>query len=355
MKISVIHASELDPSKLALWRAMQAGNPALCSPCFSPEFTLAVAAVRTDVRIAVLEADGQCTAFFPFQARWGVGLPVGGGLSDHHGVVCDSRTTWDWCALLKAARLSSWRFDHLPREQAPAGTAGLHALSPALDLSHGFAAYLSTRRAQGVRRIGELDRKGRKLAREVGPLHFEAHTRCPRVLESVLRLKSLQCRCTGVPDFFALPWARALAERIAATQTSHFSGRLSALYAGDTLVAAHLGMRAPGAWHWWFPVYEPAYAPYSPGGLLLLRVAQAAADQGHGMLDLGKGDDAYKQSFADCSLPLAEGWVSRPALTTAWLAASGMAHHWIRTARWVQPLRPLLRRLRRPTARAAQA
>lgn len=355
MNITVIGASQLDASLQAAWRDLQAGNASLQSPCFAPEFTLAVAEVRDDVRIAVLEQEGRISGFFPHQARWGIGLPVGGRLSDHHGVVCASGARWNWLQLLRAARLSSWRFDHLPREQAAQVARSTPALSPVMDLSRGFAAYLAGRRACGIRRLGEIERKGRKLAREVGPLRFEAHTTDQRVLETVLRLKSRQCRRTGVPDFFAQAWARALAQRIAATQTPHFSGCLSALYAGDTLVAAHLGMRSPGVWHWWFPVYEQALAPYSPGGLLLLNVAQAAAAQGHAMLDLGKGEDPYKHSFADASLPLAEGWVHRPALSTAWLATRGKIRQWTQAASWLQPLRPIVRRMRQTQGGAVDA
>jgi len=345
MHVSLITPAQLDAPLQDAWRTLQDRHPALHSPYFSPEFTLAVAAVRDDVRIAVIEQAERVTSFFPFQTRRGMGLPVGGGLSDHHGVVCAPGTHWHWPDLLRAARLSSWRFDHLPRAQAPAGACA-PAVSPALDLSRGMAAYLTARRAQGIRRIDECLRKTRKLAREVGPVRLEAHTRDPRVLAFVLRLKSQQCRRTGVADFFAQPWARALAERIAATEGAHFSGRLSALYAGDTLVAAHLGMRSRRVWHWWFPVYDAAWAPYSPGAQLLLQVAQAAADEGHSSLDLGKGADAYKQSFADSGLPLAEGWVYRPALSTAWLATRAATLRWARRAAWAQPLRPWLRRMR---------
>lgn len=352
MPITLITAAQLDDSLQATWRALQGSNPALHSPYYAPEFTLAVASVRDDVRIAVLEEDHRVAGFLPFQVRWGVGLPVGGGLSDHHGVVCAPGTGWSWPDLLRAARLDSWRFDHLPLDQAPAGLAITPCESPALNLSRGMAAYLAGRRACGVRRLGELDRKARKLAREVGPLRLQAHSSDPRVLETVLRLKSLQCRRTGVPDFFAHRWAQALAERICAMQGPHFGGRLSALYAGDQLVGAHLGMRSPQIWHWWFPVYDHAFAAYSPGGLLLLHVAQAAADQGHGLLDLGKGDDPYKQSFADCSLPLAEGWVARPAITSAWLAACTGARHWLGNSAFVQPLRPWVQRMRRLRAQA---
>ncbi len=349
MNISLIAASELDASLQAVWRALQARNPALRSPYFAPEFTLAVAAVRRDVRIAVLEDGGAVVGFFPHQARWRIGLPVGAPLSDHHGVVCAPGTRWDWHALLRASHLASWRCDHLPREQAPPGPGWQAGCSPAMNLSRGMAAYLAARRACGVRSLGEFERKARKLVREVGPLRFEAHTADPQVFDTVLRLKSQQCRRTRVPDFFAQTWARDLVARICATREPALAGRLSALYAGDQLVGAHLGMRSDTVWHWWFPVYTHALGMYSPGAQLLLQVAQAAADTGCDLLDLGKGDDAYKQSFADCSLPLAEGWIARPAISTFWLAARETAWRWARGSALVQPLRALRRRARLKT------
>ena len=347
MHITLIAASELDAGLQASWRALQASHPALRSPFFAPEFTLAVAAVQPDVRIAVLEDGARVVGFFPHQARWRIGRPVGAPLSDHHGVVCAPGTPWDWQALLRASRLASWHFDHLPREQAPHGGVCIAADSPGMDLSRGMAAYLDARRASGVRSLTEFERKARKLAREVGPLRFEAHTQDPQVLATVLHLKSQHCRRTGVHDFFARPWTRALVESIGSLQHPNFAGRLSALYAGDQLVGAHLGMRSATVWHWWFPVYSHAMAPYSPGAQLLLHVAHAAADAGCGLLDLGKGDDAYKRSFADCSLPLAEGWVAaRPALTFAWLAGRDAARRWAQTSSLTQPLRVLRKRLR---------
>ena len=106
-----------------------------------------------------------------------------------------------------------------------------------------------------------------------------------------------------------------------------FARRLSALYAGDTLVAAHFGMRSPAVWYWWFPVDSHTHQTYSPGSLLLLRVAEAAGAQGHQLLDLGKSDERYKLSFADCETPVVEGLITRPTLSDA--CAHHEKAHWL--------------------------
>jgi CelD/BcsL family acetyltransferase involved in cellulose biosynthesis len=348
MKISVISVAELDASAISAWHRLQQGNPALASPYFSAEFTQAVAAVRPELRIAVIESDHVVAGLFPFENSGGRGQAVGAPLSDHHGIVCAPGAHFDWKSLLHATGLSYWTFDHLPRDQAPPGVAVTHSLSPSLDLSRGFTAWKQGRIAAGIGSMTQLDRKSRKLAREFGPLRLESHAGDRAVFDAVLKGKSMQCQRTGAHDFFAGRWARELVERVWQTQSESFGGRLSALYAGDTLVAAHMGMRSATTWHWWFPVYDHAFSKHSPGALLLMQVAQAAADQGHTLLDLGKGDDAYKNHFADGGLPLVEGWVKRPALATALQGARRQARAWWRESDLVRPMRrnlfPWLRR-----------
>lgn len=344
MKITVIAPPELDPSLQARWRSLQEAQPLLASPYFTPDFTLAVGAVRNDVRVAVIEDAGHVAGFFPFQQQWGGGLPVAGRLSDHHGVIADPAFRWDWHELLRTCRLGYWQFDHLPAPQRP-GDVQVHlAMSPGLDLSRGFEAYRAARMAAGGRRMGELPRKGRKLEREVGPVRFEAHSRDSSALARVIQLKSEQCRRTGALDCFAPTWARELVERIAATDLPHFGGRLSTLHAGDTLVAAHFGMRSSRVWHWWFPVYSRDHGAYSPGAQLLMSLAEKAAAEGHALLDLGKGDEAYKDSFADTGTALAAGIVSRHSPITYLRAARKSTGRWLRAS----PIaRPLLRQLGR--------
>ena len=354
MKISVISPHELDDQALQRWSCLQQANPLLASPFHSTGFVLAAASVRSDVRVAVLEDEHGLSGFFPFQRRWGAGRPVGDYLSDHHGVIAAAGAHWDWLELLRACGLAYWRYDHLCGQQRPPGPV-IRGTSPALDLAGGFEAWRDARLAAGARRLGELPRKARKLAREIGPLRFEANVRDPRVLQEVIALKSAQCQLTGARDCFAPQWTRDLVHRIAATDDPGFGGRMSVLYAGDQIVAAHFGMRSREVWHWWFPVYSHAHAPYSPGALLLMHVAEAAAAQGHKLLDLGKGDEAYKASFADTALPLLEGCVAREALATRLRALRKDAGRWMRSSPWAQPLRPVLRHFGRLQAAVAIA
>ena len=137
MKISVIATKDLDAGLQQRWSQLQAAQPLLASPYFSPEFTLAVGLARTDVRIAVLEDEGQVAGFFPFQQQWGIGHPVGGRLSDHHGVVAEPWLEWNWYELLRACRLGYWQFDHLVASQRPPCSTRV-SMSVKLFLSSGW-------------------------------------------------------------------------------------------------------------------------------------------------------------------------------------------------------------------------
>jgi CelD/BcsL family acetyltransferase involved in cellulose biosynthesis len=88
---------------------------------------------------------------------------------------------------------------------------------------------------------------------------------------------------------------------------------LSLLYAGERLVAGHFGMRGRSVWHYWFPAYDPEVAKYSPGLILLLKMAEHAPSLGVRTIDLGKGMSLYKQRLMNASVLLASGSVELPS------------------------------------------
>jgi CelD/BcsL family acetyltransferase involved in cellulose biosynthesis len=301
-----------------------------------------VAAIRDDVRVVVMEDEGRVVGFFPFQrGSLGRGRPVGGHLSDQHGVIGAPDLHFDARALLRAARLTSWEFDHLLAAQAPFAPFHKHRdVSPIVDLTSGYEAYCRSRLDAGSNRIKQTERKARKFEREVGPLRWVPHVPDLAGLDRVFADKSDQCRAAGLPDVFGARWSRELVRRVLETQENGFAGCLSALYVSDELAAVHAGMRSDRAWHWWFPVYEDKYAKYSPGSILLLEVARETARLGLDYLDLGKGEDPYKQSFTNAEIPLSEG---RVALTSIGDQRE-RAEMLLRGSRLAEPIRPALRR-----------
>lgn len=301
------------------WSCMQKDNSDLASPYFSPEFTRIVAKARDDVEVGIMEDGGKIVAVFPFERRrWGFAGPVGSFISDYHGVITRPDFVFDPRDLLRACGLVAWDFNHIPAVQAP--FVPFHReqhRSPIIDLSAGYEAYVKERRGAGTELINNANLKMRRLERDVGPLRFVAHSSDKALLAKLLTWKSEQFRHNRWRDIFSVPWVRQTVEGIHAAQTPEFAGMLSALYAGDQLVAAHFGMRSSTVWHYWFPSYDPAFSKYSPGVILLLKMAESASALGVNVIDLGCGEHAYKERFMNGYVLTAKGIVEVPCLTTA--------------------------------------
>ena len=310
-------AAELGAPESERWERIRRGSPALSSPFFHVEFTRAVGAVRPDVRIGVLGDGG----FFPFQvSRTRAGRPVGGKLSDYHGVVVGPDVAWEPRELLRACGLRSYAFNHLIASQAPFRPFVRELdVSPVADLDA----------AQPVGSPSQPERKRKRLARRA-PLRFELHS--PGALGTLLAWKSAQYRRTGAYDAFSHGWVVEVLERVVASPI----GLLSALWSGDDLVAVHLGMRSGRVLHWWFPAYDPAFARHSPGLVLLRELLDAAPAEGIGLLDFGKGDEDYKSWFANREIELGIGHVEAGRITELRAGAARVA--------WRRALRSPLRR-----------
>ncbi|MEU9284779.1 GNAT family N-acetyltransferase [Streptomyces sp. NPDC048275] len=318
MDISVYRPGELSAADRAAWTALQSkahlnGSPELANPFLSPEFALAVGRCRRGVRIAVVRENGEPAAFFPFQkTTTGVGRAVGLGVSDCQGLVHRPGFTWDAQDLLRACGLALWEFDHLVEGQAPfeAGASGTFP-SPVMDVDQGYEAYMGQLRAQSPKFTRTTLAKERKLGRDAGGLRYVHDERDPAALRTLIDWKSAQYRRTGRSDRFAQAWINHLVQQLYHTRSESFSGILSVLYADGKPVAAHFGLRTERVLACWFPAYDPAFAKYSPGLVLHLRMAEAAAADGIAYLDLGRGHKEYKDSLKTRELTVSEGWVTR--------------------------------------------
>jgi CelD/BcsL family acetyltransferase involved in cellulose biosynthesis len=326
MRVDVVRPTELGRTECEQWRAMQRRLPHLDNPFLAPEFARAVGRFRDNARVAVLWRGSDIVGFFPFDRhRLGIGRPIAAELTDCQGLVHVPGLELDAKDLLQSCGLSTFEFDHLVDGQPffePYTTA--RAASPVIDLSDGYDAYEAELRQRSPKFSRTTRSKARKLAREVGDVHFEYDVRDRDALRQLMRWKSDQYRRTGRPDRFAQPWIVALVEHMLGADDAAFAGSLSMLYAGDRPVAGHFGLRTGTVLVGWFPAYDVGFAKYSPGLIQHLRMAQAAAAAGIQVIDLGKGSREYKDSLKSRELTVAEGRVLRasPAATAYWTLRS---------------------------------
>ncbi len=341
MRIEAIPAVQLTADQLSLWSQFQRADATLDSPYFRPEFTQAVAAVRGGVEVGVLEDGKDILGFFPFQrGKWNVGMPVGGKMSDFHGLISRQGVDFNPQEILKGCKLSAWHFDHLIAGQEPFrpyhwSVAG----SPYMDLSGGWQAY--EKRQLAVHKISykRICTKLRQVEREAGEVRLEVHAADNKAFSSMIDWKRKQYQATGVTDILAVDWTVALLQRILSYKDEPFSGILSALYIDNILAAVLLSMKSYGVLHSWFSAYSPQFAQFSPGLIMWLELAKVAEKWGIERIDLGKGPEDYKRHIMSDSIAVAEGSVDTRPL------ARIIRRHWHRAFHWLRntPLRtPLL-------------
>ncbi|WP_149179129.1 GNAT family N-acetyltransferase [Streptomyces sp. TRM49041] len=339
MRVRVVRPGELSAREIEAWRELRgkAGTPA--SPFMEPEFTLAVGQVRPrTARVGVLMEDGEPVGFFPYETRGlGQGRAIGFGVSDCQGAVLRPGLGVGARELLRGCGLAAWEFDNLEAGQG----AFVHGVaesfsSPVIDIGEGYEVYEELLRVQSPKFLRTTLAKERRLGRQAdGAVRFVFDERDPEALRTLMRWKSAQYRRTGRRDRFAQEWISGLVRQLHRhTRGPGCCGTLSVLYVGEQPVAAHFGLRSRTVLSCWFPAYDPAFAKFSPGLILHLRMAEAAAREGIGLLDLGRGAAEYKDSLKTGELRVHEGACTRPGVRAGlhWLGRAPVrrAHSYVR-------------------------
>ncbi|MEV5015992.1 GNAT family N-acetyltransferase [Streptomyces sp. NPDC053780] len=319
----MLRPQELGEGEREHWRDIRAKSTAPRNPFMEPEFTDVVGRVRPRARVAVLYDGGEAAGFLPHErGPLGQGRAIGLGVSDCQGAVLRQGLAPDPRGLLRACSLSSLAFDNLEAEQGLfVPYAAEEHTTYVIDVEKGYEAYENVLRTQAPKFLKTTLAKERRLGRQTGGVRFVFDEREPAALRTLVEWKSAQYRRTGRRDRFAQEWISRLVGRLAQTRAPECTGTLSVLYAGGRPVAAHFGLRSATVLACWFPAYDPDFAKYSPGLVLHLRMAEAAAAEGIGLLDMGRGPAEYKDSLKTGELPVYEGAATRPG--------TGAALHWL--------------------------
>lgn len=297
-------SNEQRDSWLTGWNA----SGALRSPFLHPAYCAAVARSGRDVVVAIDDSE---QVFFPVQRQGRKGVAPGDRLADITGAIQSGDNRLDARAALDACGLNKWSV----RNSYGLMSGGDNTLptfpSPFVDLSAGVDGWFADLRRQGHSSYKSVQRKARKITAEIGPLKLVTHDADHGRLQQLLEWKDAQRRASGTVNVFRSPWAQSLAADLLTASDDDFEGSLDCLYAGDTLVAAHLGLRTDKRIHWWVPAYSVRFERYSPGLILLLELAKSVEEGGIDRIDLGPGDERYKYSMSNAKIDLSHSSAHR--------------------------------------------
>jgi CelD/BcsL family acetyltransferase involved in cellulose biosynthesis len=351
--VRLVPLDSLTDEEIDAWHQLRAGNPALDSPYFHPGFAAAVHASGKPVSVVVVRgATGAVSALLPGHREGSRLRPVGWPGADFQGPILAADTALSPMDLLVGG-LRELEFDHLI-PQGPGFDPSIISsqASPYLDTTGGLDGYLARASRTGRDSMAQARRRIAKAERTLGPVQFVAETVEDAALGRVIDLKRAQYAATGGRDYFSESNRVELMRRLLHTRGPGFAGMLSTVHIGDQLVAAHFGIRSDHVLHWWFPVYDPAFAKLAPGWILLRELVVAAPGLGVDRIDLGRGDDEYKRRAKTGETVVSKAVITRSSTKRMLVCAR---HNMINAVK-ASPLGPGLRhiahRLRRSTASA---
>ncbi len=305
---------ELSNADLAIWRGIQSANPLLDSAFFAPEFTLALGAARDDTRVTVLTRDREVVGFFPHhRLRGRIGKPIGGPMSDYHGVIADKEIDLAPAQLLAASGLDAYDFNHAPVEFSYlAFGTDKQSSSPRIERRPDSDTF-SDAANKSVRLVfKDVDRCLRNLDRDHGKWEFNLREGSEEAWEWLIEMKTRQLAQRGKKAGFREPWVARTHDALRSKSTDSFETVLSTLRVGGRIIAAHLGLRWRHVMSWWQTTYDDEFRKYGPGiALIVLTLRQAAAEDVR-VIDFGRGTEAYKRVLANCERSLVEGSIVRP-------------------------------------------
>lgn len=290
--------SERDWQSLARLRA---ACPGCESPFLDPGFARAVAQVRPDTFIGLAFEDETLVAAWPLHvARDGWTRPAGAPFADWNGPLIAPGSTLTPARLIDALGLAGHTASNMTCR--PGGPA-LHeeaTRSLVTDLSAGARATLDGLARHHPRHFKKLRRLGRKLAADYGPVTLTRAGPESEALGRLLDIKRAQLVRSGLHDVLSPAWVRALLESLHQTRTgSDFGAELFVLEAGGEFVAAEFNLRSGPVMHGWLAGYEPRFAAYSPGHLLVMHLLPEIAARGVVEYDAGTAEHGYKDYFAN--------------------------------------------------------
>lgn len=74
--------------------------------------------------------------------------------------------------------------------------------------------------------------------------------------------------------------------------------KISGLFAGSKALAYHVGIEVPGRFFYWMPAYNPEFANYSVGRILLERLLEFSFNRGDSSFEFMIGAEPYKCVYA---------------------------------------------------------
>ncbi|CAN5119266.1 GNAT family N-acetyltransferase [soil metagenome] len=322
MDIDVVRPQDLSAQEIAAWTALQRVRPEFDTPFLSPHWARHVeraqawgdAASKSAVHVAILREEGRAKGFFAAKVSGATAMPAGAPMCDYQGIVAEPGVTVESRALLDALGVARLDFSHMLEGQ-DCFSSHIRGFAPSylIEMPEGYETYAEAKKASGSGIIKDLDKRRRKVEREIGPCVFTPFSRSKADFDQLIEWKREQYRETGQTDVFATGWTARLLRDLFQSRDPEFGGVLYTLHIGDTLAAAHFHLRGRDTIHAWIIAHDCAFEKASPGLLLFQDIMRWMDETPYCLLDLGAGDYRFKQQLASSTRQIGYGFAGKPS------------------------------------------
>jgi CelD/BcsL family acetyltransferase involved in cellulose biosynthesis len=210
--------------------------------------------------------------------------------------------------------------------------------------------------AESVRRKQMFRRHWKSLSQlgEVSVAHSRAWADISQALPAfrqvhIARFRALQCTSN-----LESPERQDFLSELARLLSEQGSIVLSCLQVGEQDVAWNYGFTFAGSWFWYQPTFALQYRSHYPGYCLLAKIIEEACDRPDiERVDLGLGDESYKQRFANATRPTLDVTLSDSRISTFKANLRYRTASVIKASPWLET--QVRRVLQRPGSRGVQA
>ena len=333
LRNEIFKIDELNAEDRAIWISLIESGP-LHSPLLHPDFVQHVAKCRRDVRIIKSQDAHGKRAFLAIHKRpFGVARPIGATFSDYHALIAEPGFSGGLETSLADTGIHAFHYFNLIESGASDARGWWAECGPQKCPRDAFAN-------SHPKRAKQLRRLGRKLAKEQGDATLIIDDKRQTTLDALREWKADQFKASGRHNVLGATWVRHLLDRLQDGARRDIAGFMVSLNIDGHPIAAEFGPRWGEVFHPWLAAYNPDYARYSPGHLLVHDFLGRMEEAGLSRYDFGAGDEAHKTMFSNSSIGLNSGraYAAKSRLSTRFLipGAGGLRGKIIR--RWEQIL-----------------
>ncbi|MEN0653002.1 MULTISPECIES: GNAT family N-acetyltransferase [Hyphobacterium] len=316
-RIDVMNPDRIDPGLRQAWINL-ARECGLTTPLLHPDFAILMGRVRKDVRIVCAFEGGRLVAVLPLHRRpGGLARPLGAPFADIQGMIAAPDFAMPLSALFDKAGIRALHFDAAADPQGRLGDLAeaepLHLMRVNDDLD----AVLENQRAQHAKRYKNHRRLARQLERERGHVELVAPDRDAAAFDTLIGWKRAQFERTGRHDVLAPRWAGEMMRTLFLEAQGEAEGLMVTLRVEGQVAAGLYGIRTGSDYNPWIAAFDPDFAPWSPGQLILHALMEKMPDLGLTRVDLAGGHDHYKKYYANAHETMRAGMVTASGLARA--------------------------------------